>query len=134
MGKEGFGMIEGFDHIVLTVSDPEATAAFYERALGLPTLRQGGRLAVACGSQKINLHRAGAEIVPHAARATPGGADFCLRASCSLDAVIRRLEEAGVAVELGPVQRSGALGPMQSVYFRDPDGNLVEIADYQGID
>lgn len=127
-------MIEGIDHFVLTVGDPEVTASFYERALGLPTIRQGSRLALACGSQKINLHRAGEEIVPHATRPTPGGADFCLRATCPLGEVIRRLDEAGVAVELGPVERNGAYGPMLSVYFRDPDGNLVEVADYLGID
>jgi catechol 2,3-dioxygenase-like lactoylglutathione lyase family enzyme len=121
--------IASLDHLVLTVADPEATVAFYER-LGMS--RQDfddGRLALRFGEQKINLHRAGNAIQPHARRPTPGSADLCLLVEGSLDAVERELELAGVVFELGPVARTGALGPIRSLYLRDPDGNLVELSE-----
>jgi catechol 2,3-dioxygenase-like lactoylglutathione lyase family enzyme len=89
---------------------------------------EGGRVALRFGRQKINLHRAGAEIAPHARRPTPGSGDVCLLVEGPLDAVERELAAAGIAVELGPVERTGAQGPLRSLYLRDPDGNLVELS------
>jgi catechol 2,3-dioxygenase-like lactoylglutathione lyase family enzyme len=121
--------IASLDHIVLTVSDPQATIAFYER-LGMRGEEFGdGRLALRFGDQKLNLHRAGATIQPHARRPTPGSADLCLLVEGTLDAVERELERAGVVFELGPVPRTGATGPLRSLYLRDPDGNLVELSE-----
>jgi len=120
--------IAGLDHLVLTVADPDATVAFYER-LGMRREVFGdGRLALRFGSQKINLHRAGSEIATHARRAIPGSGDICLLVEGDLDDVRRELAAAGIAVELGPVERTGAQGPIRSLYLRDPDGNLVELA------
>lgn len=121
--------IEALDHVVLTVADVEATAAFYE-SLGMERITfEGGRTALAFGEQKINLHAAGAEVKPNAARAAPGSADFCLLIEGPLDAVVDELATLGIPVELGPVDRTGARGRIRSVYFRDPDGNLVELAE-----
>jgi catechol 2,3-dioxygenase-like lactoylglutathione lyase family enzyme len=121
--------IASLDHLVLTVADPEATVAFYER-LGMSRQEfDDGRLALRFGDQKINLHRAGQPIQPHARRPTPGSADVCLLVEGTLDAVERELELAGVVFELGPVARTGALGPIRSLYLRDPDGNLVELSE-----
>ena len=121
--------IASLDHLVLTVADPEATVAFYER-LGMSRQEfDDGRLALRFGDQKINLHRAGQPIQPHARRPTPGSADVCLLVDGTLDAAERELEQAGVAFELGPVARTGALGPIRSLYLRDPDGNLVELSE-----
>jgi catechol 2,3-dioxygenase-like lactoylglutathione lyase family enzyme len=122
-------LIRRLDHLVLTVSDPDATVTFYER-LGMRRETFGdGRLALRFGDQKINLHRAGQPIQPHARRPTPGSADVCLIVEGSLDEVERELERAGVAFELGPVQRTGAISPLRSLYLRDPDGNLVELSE-----
>lgn len=124
--------IEGLDHLVLTVADIEATCAFYERALGMRrVVFGGGRVALQFGRQKLNLHQAGHEFEPKALRPTPGSADLCFVTSQPIEAVVAHLESVGVAIELGPVARSGALGPIQSVYLRDPDGNLIEIAVYE---
>ncbi len=124
--------IEGLDHLVLTVADIEATCAFYERALGMRrVVFGGGRVALQFGRQKLNLHQAGYEFEPKALRPTPGSADLCFVTSQPIEAVVAHLESVGVAIELGPVARSGALGPIQSVYLRDPDGNLIEIAVYE---
>jgi catechol 2,3-dioxygenase-like lactoylglutathione lyase family enzyme len=121
--------IRDLDHFVLTVSNPEATVAFYER-LGMERVEFGdGRLAVRFGDRKINLHRAGQPIQPHARRPTPGSADVCLLVDGTLDEVERELERAGVVFELGPVERAGATGPIRSLYLRDPDGNLVELSE-----
>ncbi|HET7080749.1 MAG TPA: VOC family protein [Chloroflexia bacterium] len=123
--------IERIDHFVLTVRDVEATCAFYQRVLGMDVITFGeGRKALAFGRQKINLHRLGQRIEPRAAYPTPGTGDFCLIMRTPLSQVIAHLQACGVPVELGPLPRTGALGPMQSVYIRDPDGNLVEIAAY----
>jgi catechol 2,3-dioxygenase-like lactoylglutathione lyase family enzyme len=117
------------DHLVLTVADPEATVAFYER-LGMRREEfDDGRLALRFGDQKINLHRAGQPIQPHARKPTPGSADFCLLVDGRLDEVERELEQAGVVFELGPVPRTGAMGPIRSLYLRDPDDNLVELSE-----
>ncbi len=124
-------MIDRIDHFVLTVADIQATCDFYVRALGLEVVTFGqGRKALAFGRQKINLHQAGAEFGPKAARPMPGSADFCVITERPLAEVAARLAAAGIAIEEGPVARTGAAGPITSLYFRDPDGNLVEVASY----
>jgi catechol 2,3-dioxygenase-like lactoylglutathione lyase family enzyme len=123
--------IDRIDHFVLTVRDVEATCRFYEDVLGMTTVTFGGnRRAIAFGNQKINLHQAGREFEPKAARPTAGSGDFCLIASTPLAAVIAHLESRGVPIIEGPVAKTGATGAMMSVYFRDPDDNLVEISNY----
>lgn len=123
--------VAALDHLVLTVADPEATAAFYQRVLGMTRVVFGeGRLALHFGSQKINLHSTAAPLEPHARRPQAGSADLCLRIEGDLPDTLAHLVACGVAVEAGPVSRTGAQGPMQSVYFRDPDGNLIELGHY----
>jgi len=123
--------IDRIDHLVLTVADLDRTVAFYTSVLGMTAETFGeGRTALRFGSQKINLHVAGAEFEPKAAAPAPGTADFCLVTETPLDAVQAELADAGVPVEVGPVTKQGALGAMRSVYLRDPDANLVEIAVY----
>jgi catechol 2,3-dioxygenase-like lactoylglutathione lyase family enzyme len=125
--------LDRLDHLVLTVADIEATCAFYERVLGMRRVAFGaGRVTLQFGRQKINLHQAGREFEPKALRPTPGSADLCFLAAIPLEAVIAHLAVAGVEIEEGPVARSGALGPIRSVYLRDPDGNLLEIAVDEG--
>jgi catechol 2,3-dioxygenase-like lactoylglutathione lyase family enzyme len=120
--------IGALDHLVLTVADVDATVAFYER-LGMRGETFGdGRRALRFGQQKINLHQAGAEFEPSALRPTPGSADLCLLVEDPLDEVARALADAGVEIELGPVERTGAVGAIDSLYVRDPDGNLVEFS------
>ena len=122
--------IDHLDHLVLTVASIEATCDFYARALGMSVETFGqGRTALRFGDQKINLHRAGSPIQPHARRPTPGSADLCLLVAGTLDEVERELERAGVVFELGPVQRTGATSAIRSLYLRDPDGNLVELSE-----
>jgi catechol 2,3-dioxygenase-like lactoylglutathione lyase family enzyme len=124
-------MIAGIDHFVLTVRSVEATCAFYQRVLGLQRLDEPNRpTALLFGSQKINLHEAGRTFEPKAKAPTPGSGDFCLVAAVPLAEIRASLEANGVAIEVGPVERTGARGPMMSVYFRDPDGNLVEVSEY----
>jgi catechol 2,3-dioxygenase-like lactoylglutathione lyase family enzyme len=123
--------IDRLDHLVLTVADLDATVAFYTRVLNMEAVTFGaGRTALTFGRNKINLHLAGHEFEPKADRPTPGSGDFCLITDDPLDQVIAELTAHGVPIELGPVERIGALGPMNSVYFRDPDQNLVEISHY----
>ena len=123
--------IDRLDHFVLTVADIEATCRFYEKVLGMKTVTFGeGRTALHFGRAKINLHLAGHEFEPKALRPTPGSADLCLITESPLVRVIAHVKECGVAIELGPVARTGAEGPMTSVYIRDPDRNLIEIANY----
>lgn len=118
------------DHLVLTVADIAVTAAFYQRVLGMAVVTFGaGRTALAFGQQKINLHQAGREFEPKARQPTPGSADLCLIAGIGTEAVIAHLAAQGVTVEYGPVLRTGATGPIRSVYFRDPDGNLIEVSE-----
>jgi catechol 2,3-dioxygenase-like lactoylglutathione lyase family enzyme len=124
--------VESLDHLVLTVADIEATVAFYVRALGMEAVSFGdGRRALAFGRQKINLHQAGREFEPKAAHPLPGSGDLCFITAGPIDAVVEHLGARGVPVEEGPVERTGARGPMTSVYLRDPDGNLLEIATYE---
>lgn len=123
--------ILGLDHVVLTVEDMEATVEFYTRVMGMSVRAfEGGRLALRFGSQKINLHEAGSEFQPHARRPSPGSADLCFVTDAASDEWLEHLAARGVEVVEGPVPRLGALGPMTSVYFRDPDGNLIEVASY----
>jgi catechol 2,3-dioxygenase-like lactoylglutathione lyase family enzyme len=123
--------IERFDHIVLTVADLQASCAFYERVLGMRVVTfAGARKALAFGDQKINLHERGREFEPKAHAPTPGSADLCFVATTPLDQVMEHLRACGVPVLEGPVPRTGALGPIVSVYFRDPDQNLIEVANY----
>jgi catechol 2,3-dioxygenase-like lactoylglutathione lyase family enzyme len=125
--------LDSLDHLVLTVRDPKATIAFYSGVLGMREETFGdGRLALHFGDQKLNVHVAGAEVSPNAAAATPGSADLCFLTRTPVEGVVRVLEEHGVAVEQGPVERTGATGELLSVYVRDPDGNLVEIANRLG--
>lgn len=123
--------IDRLDHFVLTVADIDVTCHFYSRVLGMEVVSFGqGRKALAFGIQKINLHQHRREFEPKAQRPTPGSADFCLITSSPVDQVIEHLKQCGVAIEDGPVMRTGARGPIQSVYFRDPDANLVEVSNY----
>lgn len=122
--------IDHLDHLVLTVADIDATAAFYQRVLGMEIVTFGeGRKALAFGFQKINLHQHGKEFEPKAERPTPGSADLCFITSMPLDVVQAHLAACGVVVTEGPVQRTGATGPILSVYFRDPDLNLIEVSN-----
>jgi len=123
--------ITALDHLVLTVRDPEVTGAFYQTVLGLEVVEfEGGSKALVCGSQKIKLHQQGREPEPRAQQPTPGSADICFITAASLPEVVAHLATCGVAIIRGPVRRFGARGPMESIYFRDPDLNLVEVASY----
>src|SRR4029077_1275864 len=114
--------IDRIDHVVFTVRDIEATCAFYSRVLGMSVVTFGaGRTALAFGAQKINLHLAGREFEPKADRPTPGSIDLCLITRVPLPEVIAHLDACGVPILEGPVPKTGATGPMHSVYFRDPD-------------
>lgn len=122
--------IDSLDHLVLTVKDVEATAAFYSAALGMEVVTFGaGRTALAFGSQKINLHQHTQEFEPKAQHPTPGSADVCFITSVPLAEVVEHLASCNIAVVEGPVQRTGATGPILSVYFRDPDMNLIEVSN-----
>ena len=124
-------MIAGIDHFVLTVRSVEDTCAFYQRVLGLRRLDEPSRpTALLFGSQKINLHEVGRTFEPKAKAPTAGAGDFCLLAARPLAEICASLAANGVAIEVGPVERTGARGPMMSVYFRNPDGNLVEVSEY----
>jgi catechol 2,3-dioxygenase-like lactoylglutathione lyase family enzyme len=124
--------IDRIDHLVLTVRDIGATCEFYSKVLGMNTVAFGaGRFALSFGAQKINLHQAGREFEPKAKHPTPGSVDICLIAAVPLAQVIAHLENCGVPIIEGPTTRTGATGPIQSVYFRDPDSNLIEVSTYE---
>ena len=124
-------MIDRIDHFVLTVRSLEATCAFYERVLGFERADAPGRpTSLRFGRQKINVHEVERTFEPKANTPAPGSADFCLIADRPLDQVRANVEACSVAIELGPVRRVGALGAITSIYFRDPDGNLVEVSEY----
>ena len=121
-------MIEGIDHVVLTVRDVERAAAFFARVLGMQVLTFGdNRTALQAGRQKVNLQVVGQESRNHACI---GSGDLCLETSLPPGEVIDRLTREGVAIHEGPVGRTGARGPITSVYFNDPDGNLIEVSSY----
>ena len=124
--------IDRIDHVVLTCADIELTAAWYERVLGMEREEFGAdrRIALRFGAQKINLHEVAAPFEPHALTPATGGLDICFITAVGPDDVMAHLNRLGVEIIEGPVQRTGALGAMRSVYCRDPDGNLVEIASY----
>ena len=123
--------VDRIDHIVLTVHDLERTIAFYSRVLGMePVTFAGGRRGLAFGRQKLNLHQAGREFEPKALAPAPGAIDLCFISETPLAGVIEKLKAEGVVIIEGPVDKTGALGPMKSVYFRDPDGNLIEVSNY----
>ena len=123
--------IDRIDHLVLTVFDIERTLDFYSRVLGMePVTFAGGRRGLAFGRQKLNLHQAGREFEPKALRPAPGAIDICFITEMALEDVMAKLREHGIVIIDGPVDKTGALGPMKSVYFRDPDGNLIEVSRY----
>jgi catechol 2,3-dioxygenase-like lactoylglutathione lyase family enzyme len=123
--------VAGMDHLVLTVASIERTVAFYGDVLGMRAETFGdGRWALHFGTQKFNLHEAGHEFEPKALWPTPGSIDICLAVSTPLDEVVGALEKHGVPIIEGPVDRTGAQGPMRSVYLRDPDDNLIELCHY----
>jgi len=122
--------IDLLDHLVLTVQDIERTCEFYARALGMQVVTFGeGRKALHFGNQKINLHQKGKEFDPKAQYPTPGSADLCFLTSIPLEQVIAHLQSCHVSLLLGPVERTGATKSLVSIYFRDPDGNLLEISN-----
>jgi catechol 2,3-dioxygenase-like lactoylglutathione lyase family enzyme len=123
--------IDSIDHVVLTVKDISATCDFYSKVLGMEVVTFGqGRKALAFGSQKINLQQFGRESTLIAEKPTPGSADVCFITSVPVSEVIAHLQSFGVKLIGGPVERNGARGMMMSVYFRDPDLNLVEVSNY----
>ena len=124
--------VRELDHLVLTVQDLDATVAFYSPHLGMEVVRFGeGRTALHFGIQKINLHSADALREPHAAHPTPGSADLCFIVDEHIESVAARFVQDGVEIVDGPVRRNGAEGPILSIYIRDPDGNLIELANPQ---
>ena len=123
--------IARLDHLVLTVADIDATCDFYTRVLGMALVTFGdNRRALNFGAQKINLHQQGREFEPKAHKPVPGSADLCLIAGVPLDEAEAHIRAAGVDIIEGPVRRTGATGPIWSVYFRDPDQNLIEVSSY----
>ncbi len=124
--------IDSIDHVVFTVKDIEATCKFYSKVLGMEIVTFGqGRKALAFGSQKINLQQLGRESTLIAEKPTSGSADICFITSVPLSDVIAHLNSCGVNLIGGPVERDGARGLMMSVYFRDPDLNLIEVSNYR---
>jgi catechol 2,3-dioxygenase-like lactoylglutathione lyase family enzyme len=123
--------IDSIDHIVLTVKDVQAACDFYAKILGMQVVRFGkGRTALSFGSQKINLHEVGKEWDPKAHRPTAGSGDLCFITSVPIPQVAGHLSTCGVKVIEGPTEKTGARGPILSVYFRDPDLNLIEVSNY----
>ena len=123
--------IDSIDHVVFTVKDINATCEFYTKVLSMEVVTFGeGRKALAFGSQKINLQQAGRESTLIAEKPTPGSADICFVTSVPVSEVIAHLNSCGARLVAGPVERNGARGIMMSVYFRDPDLNLLEVSNY----
>lgn len=123
-------MIKSLDHLVMTTRDAEKCIDFYTRVLGMKLETFGeGRTALRFGEQKLNIHDSGTRTDSYAAHPTPGSLDICFLADRPLDEVIAQLRAAGVAIELGPVKRTGARFALRSVYVRDPDQNLIEISE-----
>lgn len=123
--------IDGIDHLVLTVRDLDTTCDFYRDIFGMQIITFAeGRRALRFGNQKINLHEAGNEFEPKAKRPTPGSADICFVTQTPLAQVINHLNRHSVTIVAGPIARTGAAGPIRSVYLRDPDENLIEISNY----
>ena len=126
-------MVDGTDNFVHTLRDVEERRDYYSRVLGMEVEEfECGRRALKVGRQKINLHQSGAEFEPKAGEPTPGSGDFCLTTGVPLEGVVEHVRSCGVELVEGPVTRTGATGRLESAYFRDPDGNLVEVANYVG--
>ncbi len=122
--------VDRLDHLVLTVTDVDRACRFYSKVLGMRVVTFGrGRKALAFGNQKINLHLKGHEVEPKAAHPVPGSGDLCFVTSVPLPSVIAHLLVCGTEIVGGPARRAGALGPIESIYLRDPDGNLIEVAN-----
>jgi catechol 2,3-dioxygenase-like lactoylglutathione lyase family enzyme len=122
--------IDHLDHLVLTVQDIQTICEFYSRVLGMQVVTfAGGRKALQFGNQKINLHQKGKEFDPKAQHPTSGSADLCFLTSIPLEHVIAHLKSCNVSLILGPVERTGATKSLVSIYFRDPDGNLLEVSN-----
>ena len=126
--------VDRIDHVVMVCKDIAVTAAWYQRVLGMEREEYGGknRTALRFGSAKINLHEVGHEVLPHASLARPGTLDMCFVIAVGPQDAVGHLHACGVTIERGPVTRIGALGDIMSVYCRDPDGNLIELASYLG--
>lgn len=123
--------ISHLDHLVLTVKDLEVTVAFYQKVLGMkPVLFGDNRLALSFGEQKINLHQYGNEFEPKAKIAQPGSADLCFISPTPIEQIKQHILQQGVEIIEGPVQRTGAVGKIVSLYIRDPDENLIEVSNY----
>jgi catechol 2,3-dioxygenase-like lactoylglutathione lyase family enzyme len=128
--------VERLDHIVLTVEDIDRTCDFYTRVLGMtvesftPTANSVKRVALHFGLNKINLHKRGSEFQPHARAPGAGTGDFCMITATPIEQAAAHIRSCGVTIEEGPVKRTGAKGPIVSIYFRDPDGNLLELSNY----
>ena len=125
-------MITHLDHLVMTVKNIPRSVAFYTKILGMDKVVFGaGRVALSFGRQKINLHEEGKEFEPKARRPTSGSADLCFISDTPIDSVTSSLMSHGIEIVEGPVSKTGACGPIRSIYLRDPDGNLIEISNYQ---
>ena len=123
--------VSHLDHLVLTVQDIHRTVAFYQSVLGMKKLSfDDGRVALSYGNQKINVHQLGNEFEPTAGNVSSGSADLCFILKTPLAEAQKHLSACGVAIIDGPVSRAGAMGPIISLYFRDPDQNLIEISNY----
>jgi catechol 2,3-dioxygenase-like lactoylglutathione lyase family enzyme len=123
-------MIDHIDHVVLTTRDLQGCIRFYTEVLGMKLEKFGERLALKFGTQKLNLHEWGKEFTPRAHVAAPGTLDLCFISSIPLEKVVERLGQSKIPILEGPVAKTGAQGPIRSVYVRDPDLNLVEISVY----
>ena len=124
--------IERMDHFVITASDIDKTINFYKRVLGMSAIVfANDRKALRFGNQKINIHQAGKEVKPNAQNAAIGTADICFISERSLETVQNHLQSEHIRIESGPIEQHGAVGIMDSVYFRDPDGNLIEVGVYR---
>ena len=123
--------IVNLDHIVLTVRDIANTVEFYESVLGMSQeIYDDGRIALKFGNQKINLHEYGREIEPKASQPIPGSEDLCFITDTRIEVAMESVKSKGIYILEGPVKRTGATGSIISFYFRDPDGNLIEISNY----
>lgn len=123
-------MIKKLDHLVITATDILATLDFYNK-LGFKIKADGGRYEIYGGDFKINIHIQGKELSPYAQNVTPGSADLCFETDGSVDSLKKELEDKGILIELGVVLRKGARGAINSIYLRDPDGNLIEFCSYE---
>lgn len=123
--------IRRIDHLVITTADLEKCIRFYTEILDMELVEKDGRIALRFGDQKINIHRKKAEFLPAARNVVYGSQDLCFIAEGDIRDIRREIEKKGYPVELGIVQRTGALGSMDSIYLRDPDGNLVEVSVYR---